>query len=98
MQVRSKCKCRSMYVADASVNVLPTEWIEGVEYAVVLPARGGGGDTLSLRYRQSGRAEPRRSSMTVAECAGTPHGFDELAAKLAERLGVPLSAEELHDC
>lgn len=36
--------------------------------------------------------------MTVAECVGTPHGFDELAAKLAERRGVPLSVEELHDC
>ena len=91
--------CRALlHVADASVNVLPTEWIESVEYAVVLPARGGGGDYLSLRFRQSGRAEPRRSSLTVAECFGTPHGFDVLAAKLAERLGVPLSVEESHDC
>ena len=87
-----------LHVADASVNVLPTEWIEGVEYGVVLPAKGGGGDYLSLRYRQSGREKPRRSSLIVAECFGKPHEFDELAAKLAERLGVPLLVEESHDC
>ncbi len=87
-----------LHVADGSVNVLPAEWIERVEYSVVLPAKGGGGDYLSLRFRQSGRAEPRRSSLTVAECFGKPHAFDELAAKLAERLGVPLSVDESHDC
>ncbi|BDC48186.1 hypothetical protein F183_A05020 [Bryobacterales bacterium F-183] len=63
----------------------------------VLPARGGGGAYLSLRFQNPHSLE-REVVGTEILANGATHGLDELAKRVAKFWGLPLTVSETHDC
>lgn len=63
----------------------------------VLPARGGGGAYLSLRFQNPYSLEREIVGTEIlADCA--THGLDELAKRVAKFWGLTITVAETHDC
>ncbi len=65
-----------------------------IGYDLLKPAKGPGGQTVSLRLRKYATER----SFALASAAYGVEGLNGLAARVAERLGTALKSTEFHDC
>jgi len=79
------------------IHVLPAEWIHQVMYTKLLPAKGGGGLYLDVRYWHAGLKENGSSHLTLVQSAFKEGAYLGLARRLAKTLGVPLEEYEDYD-
>lgn len=85
---------RAMIIASHQLYIVPVEHITGLTLFKLLPAKGPGGAGLSVSYRPPGAALERDRTIGLSNPYGDKDALDDLAARLSERLGCPLTLPE----
>lgn len=79
-----------------TVQMLPIEWIQQVEYVQLTPAKGAGGISIGVAYQPPAYSKP--GFLRLLEAPFEPGAYRSVALNLSQHLSVPLADLEMPDC